>query len=789
MFKHYLNIAFRYMRKYKNQTIISIIGLAVGFTCFALATLWIRYELTYDSFHKDAKQMYVVYKPNFFSNTNSGSSRQTNSPLAGYLKEIFPEIEDATTVIYSYHNDKVIVEDIEYPAQHLRADSSLFQFFDVKIIEGSRDFLIPGSNQRAITQEKSRQLFGSENPIGKTAKDAYGEEFTICAVVSGLPGHSNYPFDFIRSFYDRSADPNYPNRAWFYSQGENTIIKLLPNTDVEVFKKKLYEHNTGEDKCNYREMTIVPLTQVHYLGEDVQREVKFQHILIFAVAGALVILCSLFNYLTLFISRFRIRQKEMALRRVCGASGRSLLAMLSVEFLLSLLLAVGLGGCLTQWMYKPFLQLADIQMSLPSICLELSGYVGAVILVALLVFLGILIIFQKRNLNASIRRSNKSLFRKTSVIIQLIISILFAFCTTVILKQMYFLHHTTELGFSFQNRATFTLYTYGLKELDKSVLENHIKQIPEITETLTGEGLVPLLPMTGRMGTSIFQWEDKPADVEAISTEISYVTPQSLAYYDFQLVEGEFLTEADPDSVVLINESAAKAFGWKNPVGKHVNRFSVKGVVKNVYNFEPTIKAQPYIYKKMTKEEGTYVDVGEPVMFKYEKGMWKSAKEKIEQLHQKEYAADYPNMAIWNAEEIYDNYLKSENALIKLLSIVSAVCLLICVFGFVSLVSLTCEERRKEIAVRKINGATSRTILSIFSREYFTLLIIGALIAFPAGYYIMHRWLEQYVRQTDISAWIYLAILAALALIIILCVGWQVYKASVENPADVMKSE
>ncbi|GHU68869.1 hypothetical protein AGMMS49983_21810 [Clostridia bacterium] len=169
--------------------------------------------------------------------------------------------------------------------------------------------------------------------------------------------------------------------------------------------------------------------------------------------------------------------------------------------------------------------------------------------------------------------------------------------------------------------------------------------------------------------------------------------------------------------------------------------------------------------------------------------MWKSAKEKIEQLHQKEYAADYPNMAIWNAEEIYDNYLKSENALIKLLSIVSAVCLLICVFGFVSLVSLTCEERRKEIAVRKINGATSRTILSIFSREYFTLLIIGALIAFPAGYYIMHRWLEQYVRQTDISAWIYLAILAALALIIILCVGWQVYKASVENPADVMKSE
>ena len=167
--------------------------------------------------------------------------------------------------------------------------------------------------------------------------------------------------------------------------------------------------------------------------------------------------------------------------------------------------------------------------------------------------------------------------------------------------------------------------------------------------------------------------------------------------------------------------------------------------------------------------------------------MWDVAKEKIEQLIQKEYTGlEYK---LYNTEEEFNKFLKSENALIKLLSFVSAICILICVFGFVSLVSLTCEERRKAIAIRKINGATVGDILAIFAKEYFLLLLLGAAIAFPAGYIIMKGWLEQYVKQTSIPAWIYLSIIFVMALIIVLCVGWQVYRASVENPAEVVKKE
>ena len=801
MFIHYLKIAFRNMWKYKNQSLISILGLAVGFTCFALATLWIVYEMTYDNFHKNAKQMYVVYRPDSFNPT--GINKRVAYPLAAFFKETFPEIADAAPVFPSSRRGKVTVEDVEFPAAVISVDSSFLRMFDIRIIEGSIDFLIPGSNKIAITQEKAKQLFGNEHPIGKMISLYSGSSIEICAIVSGMSKRSNYAFDLIQPLGGMVTNPS---QMWYYTN--DIIIELLPGTNVETFEKKLYEHEIDEANAIYNKLTIKPLTKLRYLDPNIDRDIKFQHILIFALSGLLVILCSLFNYLTLFMSRFRMRQKELALRVVCGASGGSLLVMLSVEFLLTLLISVALGCCLTQIVHKPFLTLSDIQMNLPDIYKESLIYIGGVILVSLLAFWLILFIFQRRSLNVSIRRSNKNMFRKISVVAQLLISIGFAFCAIIILKQMYFLRNTDELGFSFKNRGALVVFegfnvTQGTsfddlaKQLSSEIpLVNQLKQIPEITEVVDASGLNHLLPQSGRRSQGISSWDDKPANVE-LSIERMEVSPEYIAFYDFQLLEGEMLIDSDPETTVLINEIAAKAFGWHNPIGKHFDdKYTVKGVIRHVCNFAPTIPAKPVYYSNISPQQnfsvisitrsgssGT-IAFGRLVLFKYHEGTWKSCMEKIEQLKD-EFKIDN----IYNAEEVYDEFLKSENALLKLLTFVSAICILICVFGFVSLVSLTCEERRKEIAIRKINGATSGDILSMFAKEYFILLVIGAVIAFTTGYFIMQRWLENYVKQTNIPVWIYLGIICALALVIVLCIGWQVYRASIENPADVVKSE
>jgi ABC-type antimicrobial peptide transport system permease subunit len=304
-----------------------------------------------------------------------------------------------------------------------------------------------------------------------------------------------------------------------------------------------------------------------------------------------------------------------------------------------------------------------------------------------------------------------------------------------------------------------------------------MKQIPEIKETI--KGYPPLLWMYRTSSGPVYDWDDKHGGAEHIYIDGREISEEYAKFYEFELIEGEFLRDDDDEKYVLINETAAKAFGWNKSAGKSFdNIYVVKGVVKNIYNFSPTIAVKPFFYNKKESSFDTFI------MFKYDEGSWKTCVKKIKKIIEKE----FPNTLyeFRNDEEEYDKYLKSENTLLAILTVVSLVCLIVCVFGFVSMVSLTCEERRKEIAIRKINGATIKDILDIFFKEYLTLLAIGALIAFSIGYTVMKRWLEQYVIQTEISAWIYLSILLALIIIIVMCVGGRVYKTSRENPVNAI---
>jgi ABC-type antimicrobial peptide transport system permease subunit len=754
MIRHYLKIAFRNLRKYKDQTLISVIGLAVGFTCFAVAALWIRYEMTYDGFHKNADRMYCVYMPDSFE--SGGLSRWAPYSLAAYLKETFPEINNATAVgVMNQYPNVIEVENVECPADLLRIDSSFFSMFDVGIIDGSLDFLIRDSKNIAVTQAKARQLFGNENPVGKVIK-LRNDEYTVCAVVSGFSKQSNYPFDFL---FAVSVNENRTNHI---------LVELTSGIDMEGFKKKLYE-----SAFRYvREMSIIPLTNIRYKDPDMEKDVKFQYLIIFALAGSLVILCTLFNYLTLFIGRFNIRQKELALRTVYGASNRSLFALLATEFAVSLIIAVLLGAVFMQIIYGYFISTSGIKSELSAVYFELLTYTGAVILISLITFILVLTIFRHGNLNLAIRRSNKKTFRKISVVAQLAISTGFAFCTIIIVKQVYHLHNTTDLGFVLKNRGA-----VRINRMKPDVYENHIKQIPEITETIIA--FQPLTPLVRRMTTIINDWDEKPENVKEIEIETVDMAAKYESFYEFQLIEGEFPNE-EGDKGVLINESAVKAFGWENPTGKSLHGWTVKGVIKNIYNFAPAIPAKPTVYSRGNLRVS--------ILFKYREGTWKTCKNKIERMIKEKYPEVSPSdIYLYNSEEEYDKFLKSENALLKILTFVSSICLFICIFGFVSMVSLTCEERRKEIAIRKVSGATVKDILDIFFKEYLTLLAVGALIAFPAGYIIMKRWLEQYVVQTEISAWIYVAILFALILAVVLCVGGKVYKTSRENPVIAIK--
>jgi hypothetical protein len=484
-----------------------------------MSALWIRYEMTYDSFHKNADRIYCV---------NISDSRENiPAPLVKYFKSVFPEIANAVVLVPT--NIDFEYEKVSHKADCLIIDSSFFSIFNVRIVEGSMDFLIPRSNKIAITREKALQLFGNENPVGKklyTSED-YCEE--ICAVVTGLPKRSNYPFDLLRG-----TTTDIDNEGSYFIG--NILVELVPGIDMKIFEKKLYEHEISIPWISYiKNMTIIPLTSVRYKDPNIERDVRFQHIIIFALVGLLLILCTLFNYLVLFVSRFGIRRRELALRTVYGASVRSLFAMLSVEFLISLIVALVAGLALINIFSPFFLKVSGVRLELSSIYLESIIYMAGIIVIALTVFLLTLVIFKHRTLDSSIR-SNIKIFRKASIIVQLTVSIILAFRTLIILKQMYYLHNSTDLGFSFKNCGS--MY-YGHNEEEVAALNNKIKQIPEIKETIIG--LPPLLPVLGRSPGIICDWDGKQADVKCINIYYAGMSEKYAKFYEIELMEGEFL--------------------------------------------------------------------------------------------------------------------------------------------------------------------------------------------------------------------------------------------------------
>lgn len=315
-----------------------------------------------------------------------------------------------------------------------------------------------------------------------------------------------------------------------------------------------------------------------------------------------------------------------------------------------------------------------------------------------------------------------------------------------------------------------------------------------VTETLP-PAYFPIIPTGPMMYAEITNWDGLPKVTEkTLLVGIMPAKEEFFKFYDLKLLEGEFISEKNQQNEVVVDESTCLKFGWKHALGKTFGNntnsrqditYKVVGVVKNFSYRSPTSKPGLIAFQRPEAQEYLLNRAG--ILFKFKEGTWNECREVIEKLHKEEFPNAY--LRLFSEEEEYGKYLRSEDALMKLLSFVSLVCVLISVFGIFSLVTLSCEQRQKEIAIRKVNGAQIRHILQMFFREYLLLLVIAAVIAFPMGYVVMRQWLETYVRQTAINGWVYVGIFVVVAVIILLCIIWRIWKAARQNPAEVIKNE
>ncbi len=772
MIQHYFKIAFRNILKYKTQSIISILGLAVGFTCFALANLWIHYEMTYDAYHEGADRMYILCKESVFG--VNGYSTSMPYPASTLLKNDFPEVEAACAYTRWGQETDVKADGRVVRTCEMQADSCFMNMFNISVLSGSMDFMY-SDEKIALTEDVAMRLFGSVDVLGKEVKNYNDDTRTICAILANL-NHSNVTFGcWGQGEYFRKWQNDWYNGSF------EIIIKLRKGTDPIAFQRKLAANETKADPREphgmFENIRLIPLDEYHYSSINRYKSFQFYYLILFSVAGALVILCSLFNYLSLFITRMRIRSREIELRKVCGSSIGGVVILLFIEYLYIILLSGILG-------------MALVEMALPAFK-KMSGVSGNIYGESLLYFVGILLLSLLLLVPFAIRRShirntgNKYMLRKVSIAFQLAIGLLVTFCIIVMMKQIYYLTNT-DLGWERKNIASINLL---YPDKDFETIADKIKQFSCTKEVITGHCC--LLPKSSGFSQSFKNWDGKEDGMKSIDMLSLWNCEKIVSFYNLQLLEGEMVKPTETNKI-MINESAVKALGMSEPIGKKLyldNRaWTITGIIKDFHITAPTEPIQPYtlITEDILKNSGFSIGKGQ-ILIKFHDGKWKELKNRIDSI----FTYEYPEVRykLYNTEEEYTGYLKSEDTLIKLLSFIAIVCMLIAAFGIFSLVTLSCEQRRKEIAVRKVNGAAIKDILLMFVKEYMLLLIIASVIAFPVGYVLMKRWLENYVEQTVISAWIYFAIFGGIMIVIFACIGWRVWQAARQNPAEVIKSE
>ena len=789
MITHDLKVAIRNLLKYKVQTGISMLGLAAGFICFVLSAFWIHYEMSYDQFRKDADRLYLVRVNDGFA--EGRITWRVPVPLGAYLQEHFPEIESfAPFTTYEY---RVKVEGRYEKAILSSADSAWVQMMDVQLVDGNRNFMQQRSKEVAITEETAKAWFGHENPLGKELEIRTDDKRTIGAVVRVNNRHTNFP---IALMGDPRKDRTWWNQTWMM------LVKVEEGTDIPALEAKISENlpyelihpnevrNTGIER-----LYLTPLTELRY-AKDFRNQseggITFRYIVYFSVTGLLVILCALMNYLTLFINRMQVRKREMKLRLVHGASIQSLVRLLGLEFLLLLIGSFLIGMLGMEILFPAFLELTGTDAGRTSLYGEALLFLILISVLLLGVAIGVIYGIQRRQLqgsgNGESERRFRTWIRKGSIVFQLFICMLFMTGTQWMNRQLDYLRQH-DLGMELHNRGYFALD----RTENTSPFVDKLKQLPMITEVLPAD-YRPLVSDIGTTVGQIYQWEGLEQKLDVPMPINLFVGDETLArFYGLTLLAGEWLNEFSSYGEIVINESLARRMGYtpEEAIGKHLITILqtpnqvIKGVVKDFQYTSPTEQV-PNTGFIIGDEMGLMLWKN-GILFRFKEGTWDACRTAIEQLCRKE--APDKEITLVNEEESYNKYLQSEAMLARLLAFASLVCMLVAIFGIYSLVTLTCEQRRKEIAIRKVNGATVRNILSLFYREYIVLLLLAALPAFPLAYILVKHWIETYTRQMPIPIAPALGVFLVLLLVVGLSISWRVWRAAHENPAEVIKRE
>jgi putative ABC transport system permease protein len=786
MFKNYLKIAFRNLWRTKGFSLINITGLAIGMGSAILILLWIQNEMSFDRFHRNEPYLYAAWNRDVFDGKLQCWDF-TPKILAPTLKKNYPEIAEVSRANPQWL--VTVAGEKKLSTKALIVDTPFLSMFSFPMLKGNPKTALSDVNSIVLTEEMAKKMFGSEDVMNRVIS-IDKNNFRVTGLLKDLPTNTKFDFEYLLSWAyltKMGEDDNY-----WGNNSVNTYVQLKPNITEAQADNKIVNvskiHSNDRDVLK-TEVFLHPIAKWHLYSNFENGKISGGLIAVvhtFAIIAALILLIACINFMNLSTARSEKRAKEVGIRKVSGAHKGLLVAQFLGESVLIALISGIVALMLVQLFIPSFDVLVSKELTVPYH--SFYFWVAALLFVLVTGLLAgsypalVLSSFKPvAVLKGSFKKANSLINpRKILVVLQFTFAIVLIISTLIVMQQIRY-GQNRNTGYD-QGQLIYHWMTGEMK-----------KEYPVIKSELLASGIAASVtatsfPLTENFSDSWgFTWEGKNAN-DRTDFNRSAEDEGLSKTAGIKIIRGrdmDLKSFPTDSSAMLLNESAARAMGFKDPIGQIVKdgdvAYHVIGVMRDF------ILGTPYEPIKPMVIEGIQGYIG-VINIKLNEGV-STAKSlaTVEKIFKK-YNPDYPFEYHFVNEE-YARKFEGTQRVATLIALFAGLTIFISCLGLFGLATFMAENRVKEIGVRKVLGASVFGITALLSKEFLTLVIISIIIASPIAWFLMNVWLNDFPYRIHIEWWVFVMAGGLSIIISLMTVSYQTIRAAVANPAQSLRSE
>jgi putative ABC transport system permease protein len=802
IFKSYLVVSWRSLKRNKIFAGINIFGLSMGFACGIIVLLFVHNELSFDRYHENAKNIYRIVRKRI---TARGEEYSTITPwlMKNLVLENFPEVRNVSRL--AFHNAFIL----EYGEKHLSsnilyADPSLLDIFSFPLIRGNKLTVLKDPSNMVLSEDVAYRLFGEEDPIGKTIftyADDKKYAFQVSGILKNTPRNSHFTIEALVSIENLAQRyAKEPHRL----NSVATYLLLDPRANLKDLENKagdLIKRFSGP-RSSSTTYSLQPLTSIYLHSENIHsagdRSSRPAASYALSVIAFVILLIACFNFMNLSTARSSGRFREIGQRRVIGATRPQLIAqflgeslfMASVSFFVALLLVPALLPIFNS-LIKRDVPLAAAAtppfiLSILALMLIVGFFAGLYPAVVLSSFKPVDVLRG----TSTIGTRSGMLLRKSLIITQYALSLVLITTTIVVTRQIRFIQKK-DLGFDKENIIWVSIMRDPVLSKSPQAIKRVLSGNPNIKKVIV------TFSAPGSFGGFFVPCqaegfaEENPLNLHLITAGEGY-----FSFFGIGIVQGHDFSNdyaGDVNSSVIINESAERLLGWDHPLGKQIKSewiksnlgkpgpFTVIGVVRDFHNGSLKEKIEPSMYIYWPEQfYSIYIKI-RPIDIHGTLAFIENALKELHSIQPFQYLFldDYLNRYLY----------ESDQSIRRVFSISSVLALALCCLGVFGLVSYSADRRKKEIGIRKVLGASLSSIIRMLSKEFLNLVLMGSLLALPVAFWAQRFYLQDYAYRETNAWWMFPFAIGLVIAITLLTVRIQATKAASANPADTLRHE